>query len=74
MAKRKLPLKRIPEFSTEAEERAFWETHDSTEYVAWSRAQFRTFPNAKPSTETTSRSPNTRRLQLAKGRRKRKDA
>ena len=54
MPKRKAPLKPIPEFSTEAEERTFWETHDSTEYVDWSRARFRTFTNVKPSTVTIS--------------------
>ena len=29
----KKELKPIPYFETEAEERAFWESHDSTEYV-----------------------------------------
>ena len=33
------PLKPIPEFASEAEERAFWETHDSTDYIDWSKAQ-----------------------------------
>lgn len=54
MAKPRRTLKPIPEFRTEAEERAFWETHDSAEYVDWSRAQVVTFPNLKPSTETIS--------------------
>lgn len=31
--------KPIPSFKSEAEEWAFWETHDSTEYVDWSRAE-----------------------------------
>ena len=26
-------LKPIPDFASEAEEREFWETHDSTEYL-----------------------------------------
>ena len=26
-------LKTAPKFSSEAEERAFWETHDSTDYL-----------------------------------------
>ena len=26
-------LKSVPDFSSEAEERAFWETHDSANYV-----------------------------------------
>jgi len=54
MPKRKRGLKPIPEFQSEAEERRFWETHDSTEYVDWSKAQFVTFPNLRPSTETIS--------------------
>ncbi|MBV9756044.1 MAG: hypothetical protein JO047_03245 [Alphaproteobacteria bacterium] len=29
-------LKPIPRFKDEAEERRFWETHDSAEYVDWS--------------------------------------
>lgn len=40
-------LKPIPFFASEAEERAFWETHDSTEYVDWDNAQLVTFPNLR---------------------------
>ena len=29
------PKKRIPEFRSEVEDRRFWATHDSTEYVDW---------------------------------------
>lgn len=47
-------LKQIPEFSSETEERAFWETHDSTEYLDWSKAKTAKFPNLKPSTKTIS--------------------
>lgn len=54
MAKPRRILKPIPEFRSEAEEREFWETHDSAEFVDWSRAQVVTFPNLKPSTETIS--------------------
>lgn len=50
----KKPLKPIPEFASEAEERAFWETHDSTEYLDWSKARRVSFPNLKPSTKTIS--------------------
>lgn len=46
--------KRIPVFRTEDEERHFWSTHDSTEYVDWSNAQKTVFPNLKPSTESIS--------------------
>ena len=44
----------IPEFKTVAEERAFWESHDSSEYVDWSKAERARFPNLKPSTKTIS--------------------
>ena len=54
MARSKRRLKPIPEFASEAEERRFWETHDSVDYVDWSRARRVTFPNLKPSTETIS--------------------
>lgn len=33
------PLKTIPTFENEDEERAFWGTHDSTEYVDWDQAE-----------------------------------
>jgi len=47
-------LKPIPEFKSEDEEREFWATHDSTEYVDWSQARRVIFPNLKPSTRTIS--------------------
>lgn len=47
-------LKKIPTFTTEQEEREFWNTHDSTEYVDWTKAQVITMPNLKPSTKTIS--------------------
>jgi hypothetical protein len=31
--------KRVLAFKTEAEERKFWETHDSTDYIDWSKAE-----------------------------------
>jgi predicted DNA binding CopG/RHH family protein len=46
--------KQIPIFASEAEERRFWETHDSTEYVDWSRAERVRFPNLKLSTTSIS--------------------
>jgi predicted DNA binding CopG/RHH family protein len=47
-------LKPIPRFESEDEEREFWATHDSTEYMDWRRAKPATFPNLKPSTQTIS--------------------
>jgi len=47
-------LKKIPKFKNEDEEREFWATHDSTEYIDWSKAQKVVFPNLKPTTESIS--------------------
>ncbi len=47
-------IKKIPAFKSEDEERKFWDTHDSTEYVDWSRAEETVFPNLQPSTQTIS--------------------
>lgn len=47
-------LKPIPKFKDEAEERAFWETHDTTEYLDWSKARRVSFPNLKQSTTSIS--------------------
>jgi len=47
-------LKSLPHFETEAAERAFWETHDSTDYVDWSKAERARFPNLKFSTTAIS--------------------
>ncbi len=45
-------LKPIPHFASEAEERAFWESHDSTEYVDWDKAQLVVFPNLRMTAAT----------------------
>ena len=47
-------VKQTPKFKTEAEERAFWEEHDSNEFVDWKNAKQVTLPNLKPSTKTIS--------------------
>jgi len=47
-------LKNIPKFANENEEREFWLTHDSTDYVDWSKAKRVTFPNLKPTTQSIS--------------------
>jgi predicted DNA binding CopG/RHH family protein len=44
----------VPDFQTEDEEREFWATHDSTEYVDWSQARRAVFPNLKPTTRAIS--------------------
>ena len=45
----KRELKPIPAFRDEAEERRFWETHDSSDYVDWSKAKRVRFHNLKRS-------------------------
>ena len=45
---------KIPIFKTEAEERKFWETNDSSDYVDWSQAHSVSMPRLKPSTKTIS--------------------
>jgi predicted DNA binding CopG/RHH family protein len=47
-------LKKIPRFKSEKEEFEFWSTHDSAEYVDYSKAKRLLFPNLKPSTKTIS--------------------
>jgi predicted DNA binding CopG/RHH family protein len=46
--------KAVPKFANEAEERAFWESHDTTEYLDWSKARKAVLPNLKPTTKTIS--------------------
>lgn len=48
------PTKPLPAFASEAQERKFWETHDSGEYLDWSKAKKTSLPNLKPSTKTIS--------------------
>jgi predicted DNA binding CopG/RHH family protein len=43
-----------PSFRDEAEERQFWESHDSSSYVDWSKAERVRLPNLKPSTRSIS--------------------
>ena len=53
MAKRRASST-IPAFRSEAEERRFWESHDTSPFVDWSKARVAVFPALKPSTETIS--------------------
>ena len=46
--------KQIPQFESEEQEREFWDSHDSVDYVDWSQAQRVTLANLKPSTRTIS--------------------
>ena len=53
-------LKTIPHFKNEAEEREFWQNHDSTEYVDYNSVENWKFPNLKlTSKPITIRLPQT---------------
>ncbi|MDP2120867.1 MAG: BrnA antitoxin family protein [Hoeflea sp.] len=61
-----------PQFATEAEERAYWESHDSSVHVDWSKAEKVRLPNLKPSSTSISlRLPNSllERIKVAAGKR-----
>ena len=47
-------LKPVPDCADEAEERAFWETHDTAEHVDWSAARPVRLSNLRPSTTAIS--------------------
>jgi len=44
----------VPSFASEADERAWWEAHDSADHVDWSKASRVRFPNLKPNTTAIS--------------------
>ena len=46
--------KTVPRFKSEAEERKYWETHDSASQINWSNAERATFPKLKPTTQSIS--------------------
>lgn len=46
--------KQIPAFKSEEEEREFWASHDSTDYIDWDKAERVTLSNLKPSTKKIS--------------------
>ncbi|MGB7208139.1 MAG: BrnA antitoxin family protein [Pyrinomonadaceae bacterium] len=47
-------LKEIPKFENEDQERNFWATENSTEYIDWEKAEPAVLPNLKPTTTTIS--------------------
>ena len=53
-------ISKIPKFANKAEETVYWNTHDSSKVVDWSRAKVGLFPNLKPTTQSISiRLPKT---------------
>ncbi len=51
---KKVKKKSIPKFRNEDEEREFWASHDSTDYIDWSAAREVVMPNLKPTLKTIS--------------------
>ena len=47
-------IKPIPKFASEAQERAYWESHDSSIHIDWTKAKKVSLPNLKPTTKTIS--------------------
>lgn len=65
-------FKTVPQFGSEAEERKFWETHDTADYFDLSKAQRVRLPNLKLSTTSISlRLPQStlERIKIAANRR-----
>jgi predicted DNA binding CopG/RHH family protein len=62
----KAKLKPIPAFANEDEEHEFWQTHDSTDYVDWSKAERVRLPNLKLSTTAISLRLTTSMLEKIK--------
>ncbi len=50
----KAKRKQIPKFESEEQERSFWAEHDSADFVDWTGAQRRAFPNLRPTLRTIS--------------------
>jgi predicted DNA binding CopG/RHH family protein len=46
--------KKIPKFENEDQERDFWSSRGSADYIDWGKARRLSFPNLKPSTRTIS--------------------
>ncbi len=47
-------LKKIPTFKDINDEKEFWESEDSLDYLDWDKAVFTKMPNLKKSTKTIS--------------------
>lgn len=54
MAKAKQRIRRIPESENEDQERDFWASHDSVDFVDWRQAKRVKLPNLRPTTRTIS--------------------
>ena len=60
MPRSRRTLKKVPTFKSEAAEREFWASADSTRYVEWFAAAPTRFPKLRPSSTAVSvRLPHT---------------
>ena len=46
--------KRLPKFKNEEQERKFWASHDSADYLEWRRGKRVVLPNLRPTLRTIS--------------------
>ncbi|MDP2884536.1 MAG: BrnA antitoxin family protein [Ignavibacteria bacterium] len=46
--------RKIPKFKSTVAEERFWATHDSTDYIDFSKAELGFFPELKPASKTIS--------------------
>jgi len=54
VSKVKQKIRKIPKFESEVQERDFWASHDSTDFVDWRQAERVKLPNLRPTTRTIS--------------------
>ncbi len=54
MPKVKQRMRNVPKFEREDQERDFWASHDSTDFVDWRRAERVKLPSLRPTTRTIS--------------------
>ncbi len=54
MPKVKPRVRKVPRFRKEDEERDFWASHDSAEFVDWRQAERVKLPNLRPTTRIIS--------------------
>ncbi len=47
-------IRAVPKFTTEGQERDFWEKNDSADYQDWTKTKRVVLPNLKPTTKTIS--------------------
>jgi predicted DNA binding CopG/RHH family protein len=47
-------MRKIPKFRNEDQERDFWASHDSSEFVEWRQVKRVKLPNLRPTTRTIS--------------------